>query len=99
MRVHNSVTICCATRSSLVVRSLYSALVVLNGPGAVASGAVWPNETVVAASMTVSRAIAYFVFCIGYSREAGYFYFGKIQDPGQRLPQALFSSRTGVRPS
>src|SRR5262245_8979798 len=75
MRAHNSVTTCGATRSSLVGGSLYSELVVVNGPGDVASGAVWPNETVVAASRAVRRAIANLVFCIGYSWEAGYCYF------------------------
>src|SRR5215510_12903645 len=78
MRAHNSVTTCCATRSSLVGGSLYSELVVINGPGAVASGAVWPNDTAVTASMAVSRAIVNFVFCIGFSREAGCFYRGKV---------------------
>jgi hypothetical protein len=62
----------------LVAGSLYSELVVVNGPGAVASGAVWPNETAVAASMAVIRTIVNFVFSIGYSREAGCFHRGML---------------------
>src|SRR5262249_21516380 len=59
----------------MVASSLYSELVVVNGPGVVASGAVCPNEAVVAASMAARRASANIVFCIGSSWETYCFYW------------------------